>query len=672
MFIRQIPGGDVVQYKIKNRKIYGIRHGFLFLSGWVDSSAALIEVKDIEEVFYSIGLEPTKSKIYSFDIKTALSNTKFSNIYQVVVTDKSGKVHIIDTFKSTPLKRLQQKFQIPHYNLYIHAVDKRHKQDKKNTMNLRNARSYNYWIKKYETFHPVKIYAYQPKISIIIPVYNVDAKYLRICLDSILKQTYQNFEICIADDCSTKQETIDVLHEYVKQDNRIKVVFREKNGHISEASNSAFELATGEFIGMMDNDDELMPQALNEIVRVLNICPEYDFIYTDEDKIDLFGNRSDPQFKPDFAINKLYGGNYICHFNVIRKTIFEKSGGFRKGYEGAQDFDLFLRISKLTDRFYHIPKVLYHWRMIPGSTAMDSRMKNYAGAAGKKALEDYFEDSSADTQIDIVVNTHYSVEYILKEDPLIDIIVLMDQDNDNFSNFLNAIQEMVYKKYRLILIGNDEHYHHYFKDFKISYRIVQKQNQSLAEVLNNYLENDPAPYLLFTDSHYYLKTFDALNLLVGYAAQPQIGAVGAKIINKHLRISAAGYYLVNDHLLAANLGAYDNDYGHYGTLLVCNDYRIIEDVCFMVETQKIKHIEGFCNKLNDKWIFYDAFIRLYEEKFHNVIIPRVEVYSEKKQIQDHDEQALIEFWKKNDIDTVYDPYYNINLSDRAAFRLPRK
>ncbi|HJF39980.1 MAG TPA: glycosyltransferase, partial [[Clostridium] spiroforme] len=267
---------------------------------------------------------------------------------------------------------------------------------------------------------------YNPLISICIPVYNVERKYLSECLDSILNQTYQNFEICLSNDCSTLKETLDTLEEYEKKDNRIKVFHRKENGHISKATNDALAIASGEFIGLMDNDDLLTKNALYECVKVLNENPNLDFIYSDEDKIDLAGKRRDPHFKSDFAPDSILGSNYICHFEIMRKSIVDKIGGFRVGLEGAQDYDIFLRFFEQTtpERIYHIPKVLYHWRMIEGSTAAEIDNKGYAIERGRQAVADALERRGINADVKVHPRVpYYIVEYKYEIEPMISIII---------------------------------------------------------------------------------------------------------------------------------------------------------------------------------------------------------------------------------------------------------
>ena len=249
-----------------------------------------------------------------------------------------------------------------------------------------SVKDYNLWLKSKKncTLEDLK---YKPLISFVIPVYNIDADFLKDCLDSILNQSYENFEVCLADDCSTKKETIDTLKEYEKKDSRIKVVYRKENGHISKATNSAIEISSGEFIALMDDDDKIDKDALYKVVLEINKDKSVDFIYSDEDKEDMKGNLCEPHFKSDFAKYSFFGGNFICHFTVIKRSLLDKIGYFKEEYVGAQDFDLFLRATEKANKIVHIPEILYHWRKVLGSTADTIENKEYAILNGKKAVE---------------------------------------------------------------------------------------------------------------------------------------------------------------------------------------------------------------------------------------------------------------------------------------------
>ncbi|MBN1195797.1 MAG: glycosyltransferase [Candidatus Aminicenantes bacterium] len=230
--------------------------------------------------------------------------------------------------------------------------------------------------------------SYTPTISVITPVYNIALPWLCSTIQSVLSQLYPCWQLCLADDASTDKRIPVMLHTFQQQDPRIRTVCLEHNRGISAASNAALALASGEFVAFLDHDDELHCLALYEVARMLNRYPDTDLIFTDEDKLTLDGKRRDPVRKPGWSPKKFLNYNYLCHLVVCRKELVDKVGGFREGYEGSQDYDLLLRVTEITDRIRHIPKVLYHWRMVPGSAAQVVDAKGYAFERSKQALRD--------------------------------------------------------------------------------------------------------------------------------------------------------------------------------------------------------------------------------------------------------------------------------------------
>lgn len=258
---------------------------------------------------------------------------------------------------------------------------------------------YPYWIRLRERSigDPKRItqelarFHYKPKISIIMPVYNAPERFLDSAIRSVLAQHYHNWELCVCDDASPNPSVKARLQRWQKKDSRIKVAYSTENEHISGASNRALAIATGEFVGLLDHDDEITPDALYEVVKLLQERPDADMIYSDEDKVDVKERRAEPYFKPDWSPDYILSVMYTCHFGVYRKKLMDELGGFRKGFEGSQDYDLVLRISERTSNIYHIPKILYHWRTAPGSCATAMDAKPYARIAAKKAIAEHLE-----------------------------------------------------------------------------------------------------------------------------------------------------------------------------------------------------------------------------------------------------------------------------------------
>ncbi|MDD3048719.1 MAG: glycosyltransferase [Bacilli bacterium] len=515
-----------------------------------------------------------------------------------------------------------------------------------------------------------------------MPVYNVKRIYLSDCLDSILKQTYQNFEICIADDCSTNKETIETLKEYEKKDSRIKVIYCKKNGHISVATNKALTLAKGEFVALMDNDDMLLENALNEVIIVLNKNKNLDLIYTDEDKIDLEGNRCEPHFKSDFQLDSLYGGNYICHLSVIRKSIIDKVKGFRKTYEGAQDFDLFLRITDITKNIYHIPKILYHWRKVPGSTALSSESKNYAGEAGKRALEDLFKKKKIDVDINIMINTHYFVNYLLKDIPKVSIIINLNKEIINLIRCLDSIYRITtYQNFEIIILcekGKINHLKDILKTHENYKATIIEKGKEFKEVDSYNLgsKQSTGEYLVFLNEFNNIKTNNWLEIMVGYAAQKQIGCVGVKILSDQKLVKSCGIVVNNETVFAdafEKISKYD--YGVYGRLLVPHNYTAVRINGMMIKKSKFIEAGGFI-KNTETIISNLYFCFKIKEKYRNVAIPQVEIINYRilnkkteKKILINNKSKLIKKWPNS---FSNDDCYNKNMNKKNLFNLDKK
>lgn len=659
-----------MKYKIEEAVITGIKNPSLIVRGWVDSSAIHMIIKDNNKVIEKKLLIKNRSKITTFNYSIELNGSTRVQVYfaneeieEKAVTVKSnlgGRILNKVQPRGIMINKIKGKISDP--------LKKELKAIHNDTYDMKDDIAYNRWLVENNDFVPIRQYSYQPKISIVMPVYNVPGEYLGYCLDSILNQTYQNFEICIADDCSTNQDTIETLKEYINKDKRIKVVFRKENGHISRATNSALELATGEFVGLMDNDDKLEKHALNEVVNVLNENKELDFIYTDEDKIDMQEHRSDPHFKSDFAIHSLYGGNYICHFSVIRKTLIDEIGGFRVGYEGAQDFDLFLRLIEKTSKIHHIPKVLYHWRMIPGSTAVGGDgAKNYAGEAGKRALEDYFGKKNINVKVDIVISTQYFVEYVIDKEPKVTVIIVANKDQGTILKSIDHIsKDNVYDNYSVIVINNTN----------LSLTLLESQHVKIIEANNNVIStiNDivkeiDSEYLIFTSEENEYETIDWMYNLVGYSSRPENGVIGGKVIGKHGLARRSGLIFNSQTtLINACFPTYREDYGSNGRLLVPYNYSIVESEIFALKKDDFIPLD---ERFNYEFACYDLQFRLVANGKENIFVPQVIVKNENV-VSQLDSQQVNIFKNKWEDKLKYDKYYNKNLSLIEPFRLDIK
>ncbi|MGY8640253.1 MAG: glycosyltransferase family 2 protein [Verrucomicrobiales bacterium] len=419
---------------------------------------------------------------------------------------------------------------------------------------------YQVWIDRYDTLDQAEIdkmtkevagMENPPLISIVVPIYNPPSKWLRRMIDSVREQIYPHWELCLADDLSTESHVRTELERAAQSDDRIKVVFRSENGHISAASNSALEIATGDFIALLDHDDELPTHALFHTATEILKHPNTDVFFSDEDKIDIHGQRSDPYFKPDFNYDLLLSQNCISHLGIYRASKLKEIGGFRIGMEGSQDWDLFFRVLETSspDRIKHIPRILYHWRQIPGSTSIGSDEKPYAGEAGRKAVGDHLEriglkQDSALPCYDLFVR----VERGLPE-PAPAVTLIMP--TRNMVSLLRVavtsiLEKTEYPNFEILIVDNDSddpetlsYLESLSTDSRI--RIHKISGEFNYSKLNNeavrHVEN---PVICLVNNDIEVLNGNWLREMVSQALRPDIGAVGACLLYPDGRIQHAG------------------------------------------------------------------------------------------------------------------------------------
>lgn len=494
-------------------------------------------------------------------------------------------------------------------------------------------KAYNHMLNEQRNSVVYESLQYTPLISFIVPVYNVSSELLKECLDSLLNQSYQNFEICLCDDHSSLTETIETLKEYENKYDNVHVIYREENGMISQASNSAISIAKGEFIAFVDNDDVVEKDALYYVVNALNKNKYLDLIYTDEDKIDFTGKYMEPHFKPDYSPDTLMGINYICHLCVLRKKIVNEVGGFRKEYDGSQDYDLFMRVLDKTDRVYHVDKVLYHWRQTPESTAGYLGSKNYAYEAGKRALEDTLKRRNVNGEI--LENPRFS-GYLTKykaEDYYISIIIPMkDQADVSRRCFESIYQRSDRRKFEIIVIDNGsvesrtmELFEEYRK--KDNFKVIRIDSEFNYSHLNNEgVKHAKGNYLLFLNNDTEFIQEDTIEWMVGYASIDHVGCVGAKLLYPDKRVQHAGVVLgfggVAGHIYVAN--SY-NDNGMFGRLVMPYNYTAVTAACLMIKKSKFKEAGGFDERLKVALNDVDLNLSVMSKGYYNVCLSNVEV-----------------------------------------------
>lgn len=530
---------------------------------------------------------------------------------------------------------------------------------------------------------------YRPLISVIIPTYNVEKGLLTECIESVVNQTYDNWQLCIADDCSTMPEVRKVLERYEKNP-KIDIVYREENGHISRATNSAIDLAKGEFIALLDCDDVLSPNALFEMVKALNENPELDYIYSDEDKIDDDGrNRHMPHFKPDWSPDTLMGNMYTCHLSLYRKSIVDEIGGLRTGYEGSQDYDLALRFTEKIppSHIKHISKILYHWRTRKESTAADVSAKPYIMQAAYKAKEDAVARRGLKAKIELIKDIwQYRVNYIPQGSHKVSIVI-PSKDNPKILNtcIASICDKTKYKNYEIIVIDNGSS-----DENKAEYNEICNSNGCMyyyeqmefnfSKMCNIGASVSNGEYILFLNDDIEVINGEWLERMLGQAELLHAGAVGAKLLYPESEnIQHTGVINIENGPSHAFEGLNDRDIYYFGRNKLDYNYIAVTAACLMLSKEKFNEVGGFNENLNVAYNDVDLCFKLVEAGYYNVvrtdvILYHYESYSRGNDIADRKKfERLVE--ERNRLYDIHprfavgenmDPFYNRHLAQTSA------
>ena len=548
---------------------------------------------------------------------------------------------------------------------------------------VKEGNKYTYFLPELtsEIKEEIKNFTKKPLMSIIIPVYNVDPKWLEKAILSVKNQWYENWEINIADDASTNTATVDFLKTLDHP--RINIKFLKENGNISKASNEALNLAKGEYIVLMDHDDEITPDALYEVVKTINKTGA-DFIYSDEDKLDMDGKYCDPHFKPDFSPDMFLSQNYLSHLGVIKKSLVTKVKGWTLGLEGSQDYDLYLKVLEYTDRIIHIPKVLYHWRMVPGSTAAQFDDKSYAQEAGRKAVINALARrkvavKSVENGIDPGT---YRIKYKILNEPLVSIVIpFKDKPELLYMCVSSILEKSTYQNYEIIGISNNSeekdtfammeslqdldkriHFYEYNKAFNYSainnYAVSHYVNGKHVLLLNNDIE---------------IITPEWIEELLMFSQRDDVGVVGAKLYYPNDTIQHAGVIIGIGGVAGHSHKHFPrNSHGYFSRLNIPQNLSAVTAACLMVK-KKIYEDLGGLNEKELKIAFNDVdfCLRAREMGYLNVFTPYCEAYhheSISRGAEDTPEKKArfnmeCSYMKKRHRDIINrDIYYNKNLT----------
>ena len=528
----------------------------------------------------------------------------------------------------------------------------------------------------------IDAFTYRPRISIITPTHNTDPRWLRRLVDSIRAQTYAEWELCLADDGSTREEMLQLLEAIEQEDSRIKVVRLPVNRGIATASNAALALSTGEFIALVDHDDELAPDALFEIAALLNQHRDADVIYTDEDKLEFDGTHVEPYFKPDWSPEYLRSTMYIGHMTVYRRALLDAVGGFRSAYDGSQDYDLVLRVTAQTDRVHHIPKILYHWRKIPGSAAGDTTAKPWGLNAARRALQDHASQLPIPGTVeDQPGNGFWRVRYPIVGRPLVTVVIPTDGrvvqgpwgKRDLLLQCLRSIVDRTtYTNYELLIVDNGRLSPHVLDLLsrvphqRLVYEMTTPFN--FAAKVNFAARHARGDHLLLLNDDTEVISAEWMTSMLEFSQQPQIGAVGGKLFFPDGRIQHVGVVLGIGggacHVLAGQAG---NSPGYFGSALVIRNYSAVTGACCMTRRNVFEEVGGFDERFALDFNDVDYCLRVGARGYRIVGTPFARLYhfegasfgSREHVVNPAEVQALSERWS-----TVIeaDPFYNPNLT----------
>ena len=562
-----------------------------------------------------------------------------------------------------------------------------------------------FWIRLHERFEPEEVpygpwyeayvpdeaalekqrhhhFEYSPLISVAVPAYRTPEKFLAQMIDSLLAQTYGNWELCIANGSPEDSAMKKVLEEYTKKDSRIRVSELTENKGIAGNTNAALEMAQGEFVGLLDHDDLLAPNALYEIVRALDEYRNLDAVYTDEDKVTTeLDEHFQPHLKPDFNLDLLRSNNYICHFFVVRRSIVQKVGGFCQEFDGAQDHDFIFRCIETAEKVGHIPEILYHWRTHKASTADNPASKMYAFDAGKRAIEAHLKRTGTEG---IVSHTpdlgFFRVKYPVQGQPLVSVIIPNKDEKETLKACIDSIREKTeYPNYEIIIVENNsttDEIFQYYKELSQDPRIrlLRWKKEFNYSAINNYgVRHANGEYLLFLNNDVTVITPGWIKELLGVCQRPEVGAAGVKLIYPDNTIQHAGCVIglggIAGHMFV-DMPANRTGYLHKASIL--QDMSAVTAACMMMKRTAFEEAGGFTEKLSVA--FNDVDLCLKVRKNHKLIVydPYVQLYhmeSKTRGAEDNKEkvrrfQEEIEYMRCQWIDILKkgDPYYNKNLS----------
>lgn len=550
---------------------------------------------------------------------------------------------------------------------------------------------YNVWRKKYipnarklKKQRAEKL-DYEPCISIIVPTYKTPEKFLKEMIDSVRNQSYENWELCIGDGSVTEDTVKNVVESYQKKDKRIKMLCLSENLGIAGNTNAALSIATGDYIALLDHDDILAPDALYEVVKWMNehYKDETDVIYTDEDKVSFdLKDYFEPHFKSDYNLDLIRSNNYICHLFVAGKSIVDQVGGFRKEYDGSQDYDFILRCIEQSKHVEHVPKVLYHWRCHPGSTAANQESKMYCYEAGKRAIEDHLKRMGED-DCQVVMTEHlgfYHVIYPIREQKKVSIIIPNKDQKEILERCIESIiQKTDYKNYEIIIVENNSTTNEIFEYYKTieqreNIRVVIWKDKFNYSAINNFgVRYANGEYLLFLNNDIEVIRENWLSEMLANVQRKEVGIVGAKLLYPDNMVQHAGVIIGMGGIAGHPLSRHPaDDCGYFARGIIQQNLNAVTAACMLTKKKVYEKVNGFEEKLAVAFNDIDLCLKVRKAGYLIVYDPEALLYHhesisrgkedtlEKRNRFEGEVDYMAKKWK--DVLEKGDEYYNPNLS----------
>ena len=536
-------------------------------------------------------------------------------------------------------------------------------------------------------------FSYSPKISILVATFNTKEEYLKEMIDTVLNQSYSNWELCIADGSTNDFVEKYVYEHYFSYGDKIKFQKLDQNYGISGNTNKAFEMATGDYITVYDHDDTLELDCFYEIVKALQEY-RYDVLYTDEDKFDDSTKMyNDPNLKPDFSEDLLRSHNYITHLFIVNKKIVDEVGYYNSDFDGSQDYDYIFRCVEKANAVYHIPRVLYHWRMHPESTAQNPESKLYCYDAGKRAIEAHYKRVGVEASVELMPKPlygFYHTTYSTKDNPLVSILI----PNYNHKHILKTCIDSLYnvntyKNFEVVIVENNStekeifEYYEELKKLHDNIQVVTYKGEFNYSKINNFgMKYTNGDYVLLLNNDTEMISPTALSEMVGCILRPEVGAVGAKLLYEDDTVQHAGVVIgFSGYAGHVNHGINKDDYGYMLRARVNCNYSAVTAACMMVKKSVFNQVGGFDEQFVVACNDVDLCLKICKEKYLIVYNAFALWHHYESKSRGYDDASQEKMWRFNkevekfqtkwkDVLVHGDPYYNKNWNIKlGAFRL---